>query len=357
MIKAGSRPKYLFFSRLSILLVVLSTISVWTSSAHGQGVDQIQPTVRSETPGSDAAERSRVSKDMNSGPAGGSNDKLEIRTRPMKIDVNLVLVPVTVTDTLNHPITWLSKDNFELLDGGQKQSIQLFSLEDAPMSIALVLDVSNSMVNRIEIEREALARFFDNANQEDEYFAIAVSNDPVMVAGPTRDIKDIQNKLAAIQPAGYTALLDSISLALNKLQKARYARKAILIISDGGENTSRFSFHEVKTLAEESDVLIYAVRPVESIPLIRTIEERLGGHLLTTITETTGGRTVSLGNNEDIPDAAGTISSELRSQYVLGFRPSHNPRDGKPHKLKVRLLKSGNNLHAHYKNQYSAPSP
>src|SRR5215472_596436 len=354
MIKAGPARKFPRFLTLSILLVVLSAAMLLSPRACAQAPEQAQAGSRSRAL-DDHVDGMSISSVAN--PETGTKEGLKVRTKPLRVDVDLVLVPVTVTDTLNHPVTWLHKNDFELLDAGQQQSIRLFSQEDAPMSIALVLDVSNSMTDRVSIERDALGRFFDNCNKQDEYFAIAVSDRPVLVAGPTSDTEDIQNKLAAIQPAGYTALLDSISLALDKLQSARYARKAILMISDGGENTSRFSFHEVKTLAEESDVLIYAVRPVESIPLIRTIEERLGGHLLTTITETTGGRTVSLGNNEDIPDAAGTISSELRSQYVLGFRPSHNPRDGKPHKLKVRLLKSGNNLHAHYKNQYSAPSP
>lgn len=354
MIKAGSYLKSPHFRYLLVLSVVLTVVSLWNSPARGQAGNSRSNDSQVLTPG--PAERPSVLIDRKTPLAVKSNDRLDIRTKPLRIDVDLVLVPVIVTDTFNHPVTWLGKDDFELMDGSKKQAVQLFSLEDAPMSIALVLDVSNSMLNRIELEREALERFFDNAHPQDEYFAIAVSNDPVMVAGPTQDTRDIQNKLAAIQPAGYTALLDSISLALNKLQSARYGRRAILIISDGGENTSRFSFREVKALAEESDVLIYAIRPVESLPLIRTIEERFGGRLLSGITEATGGRSISLGYNEDIPAAAGAISFELRSQYVLGFRPSFNPRDGKPHKLKVRILKPGNNLHAHYKDQYSMAS-
>src|SRR5689334_10992598 len=145
---------------------------------------------------------------------------------------------VTGVQTCALPISSLHQQSFELLDQGQKQAIRVFSQEDAPMSVALVLDVSNSMTNRVAVQRDALARFFENANPDDEYFAIAVSNEPAVIAGPTDRTAEIQNKLALIQPAGYTALLDSIYLALTKLQSAHYARKAVVIISDGGENTS-----------------------------------------------------------------------------------------------------------------------
>src|SRR5438270_3006712 len=319
MIAIGSYLSF-HFRRLLILSVLLSAISLLNTPACGQAARR-HSNADSQvlTPGRTEGPALKI--DSQSALVGEDNDRLNVRTKPVRIDVDLVLVPVIVTDTLNHPVTWLNKNDFEIMDGGKTQSLQLFSLEDAPMSIALVLDVSNSMANRVELQREALNKFFDNAHPQDEYFAIAVSDDPVMVAGPTQDIREIQNKLAAIQPAGYTALLDSISLALNKLQSARYARKAILIISDGGENTSRFSFREVKALAEESDVLIYAIRPVESLPLVRTIEERFGGRLLSGISEATGGRSISLRYSDNIPAACGAISFELRSQYMLGFRP------------------------------------
>jgi len=351
MIKAGPARKFPRFLTLSILLVVLSAAMLFSPLARAQAQEQAQAGSRSRAL-DDHVDGMTISSVAN--PETGTKDGLKVRTKPLRVDVDLVLVPVTVTDTLNHPVTWLHKNDFELLDAGQQQSIRLFSQEDAPMSIALVLDVSNSMTDRVSIERDALARFFDNCNKQDEYFAIAVSDRPVMVAGPTSDTENIQNKLAAIQPAGYTALLDSISLALDKLQSARYARKAILIISDGGENTSRFGYREIRALAEESDVLIYAIRPVEAVPVFRTLEERFGGRLLSGITEATGGRTVSLGDNKDVPAAAAEISWELRSLYVLGFQPTQVLHDGKTHKLKVRIVEH-DNLHAHYKSQYAAP--
>jgi Ca-activated chloride channel homolog len=200
-----------------------------------------------------------------------------------------------------------------------------------------------------------LAKFFQNANPDDEYFAIGVSTHPILIADSAQGIGDIQSQLALLQPSGYTALLDSIYFALNKLQSARYPRKVILIISDGGENDSRFKFREIKALAEESDITAYAIRPVDAIPMFRTLEEKLGNRLLSGITEATGGRTVSLGYKDDIPGAAAEISRELRNQYVLGYHPTEGSRTGKSHKIRVRMAKSQDSavLHLQYRKQYS----
>ena len=294
---------------------------------------------------------------IESADATGKSD-LTIATKTLRVDVDLVLVPVTVTDTLNRPVLGLSKDDFQLLDGGREQQIRFFSSEDAPLSVGFVLDVSNSMMKRISTEREALAEFFRNANPDDEYFAIAVSDRPTVLVESTRTVGDIQAKLASIQPAGYTALMDSIYMALNKMQSARHRRRVILIISDGGENDSRFKVREIRDLIAESDVLVYAIRPCDALPLFRTIEEKLGNHVLRQITETTGGRTISLANSDNVPAAAAAISLELRNQYVLGYRIVEGAHDGRWHRIKVRMTKSHNSvpLQAHYRKGYPAPT-
>jgi Ca-activated chloride channel family protein len=286
----------------------------------------------------------------------GDND-LRLRTKPLRVDVDLVLVPVTVTDPLNRPVLGLTKDDFQLLDGGREQQIRFFSSEDAPLSVGLILDVSNSMAKRISTEREALAEFFKYADPQDEYFAIAVSDRPEVLADSTQTLGDIQSKLAAVRPAGYTALIDTIYFALNKIQSARYRRRVLLIISDGGENDSHYKLGEIKGLLAESDVPVYAIRPVDALPFFRTIEERLGNRLLSEITELTGGRTISLANSDNVPAAAAAISMELRNQYVLGYHPTEDSHDGRWHKIKVRIIKSHNSppLQAHYKKGYAAP--
>src|SRR3954471_6563022 len=287
MIEAGPCLRNVLNIRLYVLPVCLGAVLAFTTSAFAQSQDDVHVVPRPGT-----MDRSDCTTDTDC--ILGSNH-LKPRPERLRVDVDLVLVPVVVTDTFNRPVTGLTKDSFELVDDGEKQKIHFFSLEDGPLSVALVLDISNSMVNRVSVERDALAKFFQNANPDDEYFAIGVSSSPLLLADSTQGIGDIQSQLALVQPAGYTVLLDSIYFALNKLRAARYARRAILIISDGGENDSRFNFREIKALAEESDVTVYAIRPVDALPMFRTIEEKLGNRLLSGITEATGGRTVSLG--------------------------------------------------------------
>ena len=348
MIEVGPCLRNLLSFRLYVLPVCLTAALMFPASAHAQSDDPVHVVPRT-----DVKDRPQIAED-----AVRPLDSA-VRSKPaldrLRVDVDLVLVPVVVTDTFNRPVTGLRKDSFELLDDGEKQNIHFFSLEDGPLSVALVLDVSNSMVDRVAIEREALAKFFQNANPDDEYFAIGVSTHPILIADSAQGIGDIQSQLALLQPSGYTALLDSIYFALNKLQSARYPRKVILIISDGGENDSRFKFREIKALAEESDVTAYAIRPVDAIPMFRTLEEKLGNRLLSGITEATGGRTVSLGYKDDISGAAAEISRELRNQYVLGYHPTEGSRTGKSHKIRVRVAKSQDSavLHLQYRKQYS----
>jgi len=354
MIELGNHQQSRLNRTLYVLPVSLAIILLFVRTSAAQSCNPVhivphQPQVASA--GDPAAPAN-----TNSGSPTSVSDGLKLQPNPLQVDVDLVLVPVIVTDTLNRPVIGLGKDSFELLDEGRAQQIRYFSLEDEPLSIALVLDISNSMQNRISIERDALTRFFENAHPDDEYFAIGVSSKPVVLADSTQAMEDIQSRLALIQPSGYTALLDSIHLALNKLKSARYPRRVVLIISDGGENDSRFNYRETKELAEESDALVYAIRPVEAIPMFRTIEEKLGNHLLSGITEATGGRTVSLAESDNIPGAAAAISTELRSQYVLGYHLPGGARDGKPHKIKVRMLKArdSTSFHLQYRKRYLA---
>jgi Ca-activated chloride channel family protein len=343
MIEVGPCLRNLLNSRLYILTVCLSAALVFAPSAHAQSEDQVHVVPLPEPTVTDTV-----------GPSD-SNNHSKLRPKRLRVDVDLVLIPVVVTDTFNRPVTGLNKESFELLDDGQKQNIHFFSLEDGALSVALVLDISNSMVNRVSVERDALAQFFQNANPEDEYFAIGVSSSPILLADSTQGVGDIQSKLALVQPSGYTALLDSIYFALNKLRSARYPRRVILIISDGGENDSRFNFREIKALAEESDVTVYAIRPVDALPMFRTLEEKWGNRLLSGITGATGGRTVSLTYNDNIAEAAAAISTELRNQYVLGYHPTESSRNGKSHRIKVRVAKSQDSavLHLQYRKQYS----
>ena len=292
--------------------------------------------------------------------ASDNSNGVESVARPsskrFRVDVDLVLIPVTVTDNKHRVVTSLQKENFLLSEAGEPQPIQYFSAEDAPISIGVLLDLSRSMTNKIDTAREALGEFFKNANPEDDYFVLSFANRPELVAGTTQSIENIQNKLALAIPHGNTALLDAIYVGISRLRNARYKRRALLIISDGGDNHSRYDAKEIKKLVQEADVEIYAIGIFDSI--FKTYEEWAGKRLLTEISEETGGRTVTVDDLGKLPEIAAMISRELRNQYVLGYRPKNFGRDGLWRKIKVQLTRSLNDspLQIYYRRGYQAPA-
>jgi len=260
----------------------------------------------------------------------------------LRMNVEMVLVPVTVTDVKNHPVVDLVRQNFRVFEDESEEKIQYFDTEDAPLSVGILVDLSSSMANKIDAVREAATEFFKNANPADDYFVITFADKPKLLANTTQSFEDIHAALAAAQPKGNTALADAIYMGLAKLRGAKYSRKALLIISDGGDNNSRHSLKQIKHLARESDAEIYAIDVCDAPALLLTakLEERFGRQWLTEVTESTGGRTLVLDNPTGIPEAAARASLELRNQYILGYRPSHTAQDHKFRKIKVRVSRS-----------------
>jgi Ca-activated chloride channel homolog len=264
----------------------------------------------------------------------------------LRVDVDMVLVPVTVTDVKNHPVIDLSRHNFTLFEGENEEKIQYFNTEDAPLSVGILVDLSSSMANKIDAVREAASEFFNNANPEDDYFVITFADKPKVLADTTQSFADVHAALGAAKPKGNTALADAIYMGLAKLRHAKYSRKALLIISDGGDNNSRHSLRQIKNLARESDAEIYAIDVCDAPTLLLTkkLEERFGRQWLTDVTESTGGRTIAVDNPASIPGAAARASLELRNQYILGYRPSRAMNDHKWRKIKVKVTRSENFL-------------
>ncbi|MFZ0954067.1 MAG: VWA domain-containing protein [Candidatus Sulfotelmatobacter sp.] len=261
---------------------------------------------------------------------------LNAHVRPLKVDVDLVLVPVTITDPMNRLVTGLEKDNFELFEGGSKEEIKSFSSEDAPVSLGVIFDSSGSMSSKMDRAKDAVMEFFKTANPQDEFFMITFSDEPEVVNDFTSSVDDIQSKLVFTVPRRRTALLDAIYMGITKMSQAKYPKKALLIISDGGDNHSRYTENEIKALVKEADVMIYAIGIYDRY--FPTEEERLGPALLGEITELTGGRAFTVENPNDLADVATKIGVELRNQYVLGYRPKIAVRDGKWRKIRVKLL-------------------
>jgi Ca-activated chloride channel homolog len=287
-------------------------------------------------------------------PAAAPLPKANIR-----VDTNLVLIPVTVTDPLNRFVTGLDQDVFEIFEDKARQKIVSFGSEDAPLSIGIVFDTSGSMGPKLEKSRQSVSEFFKTANPEDEAFLVEFSDRPELVTPFTHNLEEIQNRLTFTQSKGRTALLDGVLLALRTMKKAHNPRKALIVISDGGDNSSRYTESELKAFVKEADVQIYAIGIYESMSSRgRTPEELSGPGLLTDISEPTGGRHFVVENLNELPDVAAKIGIELRNQYVLGYTPGNSARDGKYRKVKVTIIQPRGlpQLHAFWRTGYYAPT-
>src|SRR6202140_5208000 len=320
------------FTACSSFFVVLSVVvcSALPLGAQNSSEDvHIQPRVQASVP-----------KEPDIDPA------FKTHTKPLKVEVNMVLVPVTITDPLNRLVTGLDRNNFNLFEGKDQQEIKTFSSEDAPVSIGVIFDMSGSMGSKIERAREAAVQFF----------MITFADKPEEIADFTSSVDDIQGRLIYSVPKGRTALLDAIYLGVTKMRAAKYPKKALLIISDGGDNHSRYTEGEIKSMVKEADILIYAIGIYDHY--FPTEEERLGPALLSAVTELTGGRAFTIDNPNDLADVSTKIGIELRNQYVIGYRPKNPVRDGKWRKIKVKLSppKGLPPLRVYAKTGYYAPT-
>jgi len=292
-------------------------------------------------------------------PSNPSQTEADRRNSNIRVDTTLVQINVTVTDPLNRFVTGLEKEHFKLFEDKVEQSILQFSSEDAPLSIGLVFDTSGSMGPKLQQSRRAAAEFFKTANPEDEFFLIEFNDRPELVSPFTTDTEDLQNKLTFAQSKGKTALLDGVYMAMNHMKKARNPRKAILIISDGGDNNSRYTESEVKSSVREADVQIYGIGIFEQMGSRgRTPEELAGPGLLSEIAELTGGRSYNVENVNELADIAAKIGVELRNQYVLYYTPKNTQRDGKYRHVSVKLVQPRGlpPLKAFFRLGYYAPS-
>ncbi len=265
-------------------------------------------------------------------------EKQRASDKRIRVDVDLVLVNTTVTDPYNRLVTGLERENFRIFEDNQEQEVVHFSSEDVPISIGVVLDTSGSMSNKVDKARLAALQFFKTANPQDEFFLVSFNDRAQLISRFTSSIEELQNRMMYANAKGRTALLDAVYLGLSQMKGARNTKRALLIISDGGDNHSRYNERDIKNFVREADVQLYAVGIFDPLGYrSRSPEELNGPSMLAEITEMTGGRAFPVENLNDLPDIAAKIGMELRNQYVLGYKPGNNDRDGRWRKIKVRL--------------------
>jgi Ca-activated chloride channel family protein len=326
-----SRPsRHLSIPRLVCAVCALTLFAAFPAArAQDNPLDKVHvPPPATTTPGTEpkGAEAPAVNAAEGTRARAGS---------VIRMNVDMVLVPVTVTDPMNRLVTGLEQEDFKVFENNGEQHIKTFAAEDAPVSIGIIFDLSGSMTSKLIRARESILQFIKTANPQDEFFVIGFNDRPELIEDFTASVEDIQARLATVKSGHRTALLDAIYYGVAKMKEARHERKALLVVSDGGDNRSRYTEGEVKSQVRESDVEIYSIGIFD--PYAATPEERTGPLLLNELCEETGGRLFRVDDLSEMSDIAEKISTELRNQYVIGYTPRDLRRDGKWRKVKVKL--------------------
>ena len=278
----------------------------------------------------------------------------------LRVDAALALVPVHVTTSAGMPVTGLERSDFRILVDGAEQPVTYLVRDDAPISIGLVFDTSGSMQHKLRKAAEAAAAFFKTATLEDEFFLVEFSERPKLAVPFTADSGELFQRIARAYAHGRTSLFDAVYLGLEQMKQARHPRRAMIVLSDGGDNRSRHTFKQVENALLESEVQIYAMGVFDSMGEGRRVsrEEREGPQLLERLAQQSGGRHFPVPGMDQLPAIAERVGEELRNQYLVGFAPPDGGRDGKYHRVQVVVTpREGQpRLRVEHRPGYRAPS-
>ena len=271
----------------------------------------------------------------------------------LRVDTNLVLVPTTVNDQFNRPITGLEKENFKIFDNGVEQAITSFSSEDEPIALGFIFDTSGSMHGLLPQGRAAASELLKFANPEDEFFLVEFDTRPRLVTPLTTNTSPIGLEVMMTKEGGSTAMIDALFMGIHEIHRSQKTKKALVLISDGGDNNSRYTPSEVKKVVRESDVLIYTV----AIGAGHDADSESGLRWMTQVSETSGAH-MFYARGFELADIAEKIGIELRNRYVIAYAPHDRQRDGRYHRIEVKLVPPRGlpKLTAHWRGGYYAPS-
>jgi Ca-activated chloride channel family protein len=257
--------------------------------------------------------------------------------RPVTLRTDLVTLTLTVTDLYGRYVSGLNKKAFSVLDNNQEQDITYFSDSDAPVSVGILFDVSGSMSGeKINKARKALERFIATSHPSDEYFLIAFNNRAQLLLDRTRDGEAVLQKLTLVEPKRNTALYDAVYLGVDRVTHGAHQKRALLIISDGQDNSSRYNFNEVRRAMKESDIVTYAVGIMDGHDIGNPLGMQ-GQAFLDELTSVTGGKSFYPTTDVELDEIFERIALELRHQYSIGYTPKDFQPDGKWRRVKVKV--------------------
>jgi len=246
----------------------------------------------------------------------------------LKVDVPVVLVNTTVSDLKGRLVAGLERQNFRIWEDAVEQKLEYFSLEDMPLSVGLVFDATGSMADKLSVARNAAIAFLKTSNPRDEYFLIEFSDQPKLVQNFTTDISQLQKYIFSTSAQGLTPLFDAVHLGLETITSGKNTKKALLIITDGEDNHSHYTFADIREFTREQDAQIYAIGLVSSLVGQTTIKD---------LVETTGGRAFFPNSVNQLEDICTRIAIELKNQYLLGYRSSNEARNGQWRQIRVEV--------------------
>ena len=319
---------------ITIALLVATAAPAATTSAYRQ--ESKPDAQQKETP------KEQPAKDK-----GGQAQTAQKSPDQIRLESKLVSITLTASDSYGRFVTGLKKDNFQVYDNKVKQEIAHFTDDDAPLTLGIVYDVSGSMNDLTNRSFQALRRFFEISHEDDEYFIVAFNDKPKLVQDFTTSPSEIMSRVIFVKAKGSTALFDATYIAIEKAKQGRHAKKALLIISDGEENHSRYSGKELRHLLQESGVLIYSIGISNLM---------LGAGTLKQLSGESGGRAFFPFQESEFTDIYTRIAIMLRHQYVIGFYPSDTTSKGKWHDVQIKLTapKGLGRLSLSYKKGYQS---
>ena len=253
---------------------------------------------------------------------------LVTHAQTLKVDVPVVLVNTTVSDLKGRLVAGLERQNFRIWEDDVEQRVEYFSLEDMPLSVGLVFDTTGSMADKLSVARNAALAFLKTSNPRDEYFLIEFSDQPKLVQGFTTDTSQLQKHIFSTAAQGLTPLFDAVHMGLETVTGGKNTKKALLVITDGEDNHSRYTFSDVREFTREQEAQIYAIGLVSSLAGQATIKD---------LVETTGGRAYFPGSVNQLEDICTRIAIELKNQYLLGYRSSNEARNGQWRQIHVEV--------------------
>jgi Ca-activated chloride channel homolog len=262
---------------------------------------------------------------------------IELDSQSVITNTDLITLTVTVTDTYGRYVSGLSKNAFSILDNKEPQEITFFSDDDSPVSVGVIFDLSGSMSgDKVKRARDALSKFIQTSHDSDEYFLIAFNSRAQLLLDKTRDGNSVLNKLTFVETKSQTALYDACYLGVEKVQRGQHPKRALLLISDGQDNNSRYTFKELQKLLKESDVTLYAIGILSGSDAGSSLGME-GQGILDELAGVSGGKAFFPRSAAEMDDIFEQIALELRHQYSIGYKPESFANDGKWHRVKVKV--------------------